>query len=283
VIARAHEVLEKEAGLGNVWSLDSLRRWLAEAGDASIETIKSYVCILPEHLVRRFIAEDETAVLVTARLPDIDASEILPKVELIDRALDPVRKAHPGYEIAVTGLPAIAARNSAKLIGELNWGLVGDMFVIFIFLGIALRSMLAGIASVLPSLFPIFATGALLYATGQGLQFASIIAITVAFSLAIDSTIHFLNRFRLEEERLGGGRGSELEALKRTAHHIGPAVVLTTIVLALGLGVTMLSHLPSLRLFGELTSVCLFASLLAQLVILPATISLYRRFIPRAE
>lgn len=281
VIKQAHDVLEKEAGLGNVWSLDSLRRWLAETGDASIPTIKRYVCILPSHLVRRFIAEDETAVLVTARLPDIDASEILPKVELIDKALEPVRQAHPGYEIAVTGLPAIAARNSAKLIGELNWGLVGDMFVIFIFLGIALRSMLAGVASVLPSLLPIFSTGALLWASGQGLQFASIIAITVAFSLAIDSTIHFLNRFRLEEERLGGGPGSEFEALKRTAHHIGPAVVLTTIVLAMGLGVTMLSHLPSLRLFGQLAAACLFVSLLCQLVVLPATIALYRRYIPR--
>jgi predicted RND superfamily exporter protein len=280
VIARAHQVLEKEAGLGNVWSLESLRRWLEEAGDASIETIKSYVDILPKHLVRRFIDDTESAVLVTARMPDIDASEILPIVEKIDTALDSVRAAHPAYEISVTGLPAIAARNSAKLIGELNWGLIGDIFVIFIFLGIALRSVLAGVASILPSLFPIFATGALLWATGQGMQFASIVAITVAFSLAIDSTIHFLNRYRLEEERIGPGPDSAHQALMATAHHIGPVVVLTTIVLALGLGVTMLSHLPSLRLFGELAGICLTASLFGQLVILPATIALFRRFFP---
>jgi len=281
VIRDAHSVLEEVAGLGNVWSLDSLRRWLAAAGDTRIETVKKYVGILPEHLVRRFIAKQEDAVLVTGRLPDVDASEILPVVEKIDKALEPVRKAHPGYEISVTGLPAIAARNSAKLIGELNVGLVGDIFIIFIFLGVALRSALAGIASVLPSLFPIFATGALLWATGEGLQFASIIAITVAFSLAIDSTIHFINRFRLEEERIGGAAGTEREALRRTALHIGPAVVLTTIVLALGLGVTMLSDLPSLRLFGRLAGICLFASLIGQLVILPAVIALYRRYLPR--
>lgn len=280
-IADAHRILEERAGLGNVWSIDSLRRWLAEAGDDSDETVKRYVSILPEHLVRRFISEDERAVLVTARLPDIDASEILPVVEKIDRELNPVRTAHPEYRISVTGLPAIAARNSATLISELNWGLVGDMFVIFIFLGLALRSVLAGVTSVLPSLFPIFATGALLWAAGEGLQFASIVAITVAFSLAIDSTIHFLNRYHLEEDRLGVGRGNHIEALRQTAHHIGPAVVLTTIVLALGLGVTMLSDLPSLRLFGQLTAVCLFASLIAQLVILPATIALYRRFFPK--
>ena len=280
VIARAHEVLEGQAGLGNVWSLESLRRWLRAAGDPSIETVQKYVGLLPEHLVRRFIAADEQAVLVTARLPDIDASEILPVVDEIDRALAPVRTANPDYRISVTGLPAIAARNSALLIGELNVGLVGDIFLVFIFLAVALRSMLVGVAAVLPSLFPIFVTGTLLYMTDQGLQFASIVAIAVAFSLAIDSTIHFLNRFRLEEDRLGAGPGSEQEVLRRTAHHIGPVVVLTTIVLALGLGVTVLSDLPSLRLFGLLAAVCLFASLFAQLVILPAAVSLYRRWFP---
>jgi hypothetical protein len=283
VISKAHEVLEKTAGLGNVWSIESLRRWLAEAGDARIETVKKYIGILPDHLVRRFIDKGQTAVLVTGRLPDVDASEILPVVDKIDRALDGVRKAYPAYEVSVTGLPVIAARNSAKLIWELNWGLVGDMFVIFIFLAIALRSVLSGVASILPSLFPIFATGALLWLVGEGLQFASIIAITVAFSLAIDSTIHFLNRFRIEEDRIGDGPDSAYAALIATVHHIGPAVVLTTIVLALGLGVTMLSHLPSLRLFGRLAATCLFASLIGQLVILPAVIALFRRYFPRTR
>jgi predicted RND superfamily exporter protein len=278
-IAAAHSVLEKEAGLGNVWSVESLRRWLAEAGDNRVETIQKYIGILPEHLVQRFIAAKQDAVLVTGRLPDIDASQILPVIDKIDKALEPVRTAHPGYEISVTGLPAIAARNSARLIGELNWGLIGDMFVIFIFLGIALRSVLSGVTSILPSLFPIFATGAILWLGGEGLQFASIIAITVAFALAIDSTIHFLNRFQLEESRPGVANVDE--ALIRTMHHIGPVIVLTTIVLALGLGVTILSHLPSLRLFGRLAGICLFASLIGQLIILPATVRLFRYYWPR--
>ncbi len=276
VIGAAHAVLEHNAGLGNVWSLESLRRWLADAGNADPGNIKRYVDILPSHLRHRFIAKDQKAVLVTGRLPDINASEILPRIETIDKALQMVRDQNPGYAISVTGLSAIAARNSAKLIGELNWGLIGDMFVIFIFLAIALRSVLAGFASVLPSLFPIFLTGTVLWLTGNGLQFASIIAITVAFALAIDSTIHFLNRYNLEEARLGPTAGYHA-CLVASVHHIGPAIVLTTIVLALGLGVTMLSDLPSLRLFGRLTAVCLFASLIGQLIILPAAIAFYRR------
>ncbi len=42
VIAAAHTVLENRAGLGNVWSLESLRRWLEKSGDASLETMKKY-------------------------------------------------------------------------------------------------------------------------------------------------------------------------------------------------------------------------------------------------
>jgi uncharacterized protein len=57
-------------------------------------------------------------------------------------------------------------------------------------------------------------------------------------------------------------------------------VILTTIVLALGLGVTILSDLPSLRLFGRLTAITLLASLVGQLIVLPATIVVFRRVWP---
>jgi len=284
VIEEAHAVIEAQSGFANVWSVETLRRWLAEAGDSSIETLLKYVGLLPEHLTRRFIAVEEDAVIITGRLPDVDASEILPLVEKLDEALEPVRLAHPGFEIAVTGLPAIAARNSAQMIWELNVGLVSDIIVVVVFLGLAFRSVFASVVSILPSLFPIFATGALLYMTGDGLHFASIIALTVAFGLALDSTIHFLNRYDIEETDASGKPRDTQEALQRTARMIGPVLILTTMVLALGLGVTVLSDLPSLRIFGQLSGVTLFAALLAQLVILPATIALVRRrWKPRAS
>jgi predicted RND superfamily exporter protein len=277
IIAAAHAVVEKQAGVGNVWSVETLRRWLEKAGDPSKETLKKYIGLLPEHLVRRFIAVDEKAVVVSGRLPDVDASDILPVVAKLDKALDPVRKAHPEFEVFVTGLPAIAARNSAQMIWELNIGLISDIVVVVVFLGLAFRSLFASVVSVLPSLLPIFATGALLWVTGDGLHFASIIALTVAFGLALDSTIHFLNRYNIEERDETGALRPTPEAMARTARMIGPVLILTTIVLALGLGVTIFSDLPSLRVFGQLSGATLFAALIAQLIVLPATIALLRR------
>ncbi len=235
VIAATHAALEKEAGLGNVWSLESLRRWLRENGDASIPNVQKYVGYLPEHLVRRFIAKEQDAVLVTGRLPDLDASEILPVVEKVDKALDPVRAVHPAYEISVTGLPALAARNSNRMITQLNESLPVCVAVAGVLLAIAFRSFFAGFISLLPGLFPVVASGALLWLIDGGLEFASVVALLVVFGLGVDALIHFLNRLRLEEREDEPPEA----AIRRARVLVGPAIILTTIVLAFGLGVTV--------------------------------------------
>jgi uncharacterized protein len=276
VIGKVHEALEKEAGLGNVWSVESLRRWLHEAGDDRIETVQKFVGILPEHLVRRFIAKEENAVLVTGRLPDVDSSRILPVVEKIDRSLDGVRKAYPNFRISVTGLPAIAARNSARMIDQLKLSIPVCVAFAGVLLGMAFRSPFVAIVSLLPGLFPVVASGTLLWANDDGLEFASVVALLVVFGLGIDALIHFLNRLRLEERV---GDAPEL-AIRRARVLVGPAIILTTIVLAFGLGVTVFSDLPSLRTFGLVCGFTLLASLIADLVFLPATIMVGRKLWP---
>jgi hypothetical protein len=273
VIAKAHEVLEKQAGLGNVWSLESLRRWLQEAGDDRPETVQKYVGYLPEHLVRRFIAKEGDAVLVTGRLPDVDSSRILPVVEKIDRALDEVRKQYPDYRLSVTGLPAIAARNSARMIGQLNEALPICVGFAALLLGIAFRSVFVGLVSLLPGLFPVVASGALIWLAGGGLEFASVVALLVVFGLAIDSLIHFFNRLSREER----AEPRAEVAIRRARVLVGPAIILTTLVLSFGLGVTVFSDLPSLRLFGFVCGTTLLASLIADLVFLPGLIMLVRK------
>ncbi len=272
-IAAAHEVLEKQAGLGNVWSLESLRRWLKEAGDDSPETMKKYVGYLPEHLVRRFIAKEGNAVLVTGRLPDVDSSRILPVVEKIDRALDQVRSERPQFRISVTGLPAVAARNSARMISQLNESLPICVAFAAILLALAFRSVFVGVISLLPGLYPVVASGAIIHWTGGGLEFASVVALLVVFGLAIDALIHFFNRLSLEERV----EPRPEVAIRNARVLVGPAIILTTLVLAFGLGVTVFSDLPSLRTFGFVCGTTLIASLLADLVFLPGLIMLVRK------
>jgi uncharacterized protein len=267
-IADVHAMVETQAGVGNVWSLETLRRWLAEkVGTTDVATLQEYVNLLPKHLVRRFISADQDAVVVSGRVPDLDSSKILPVVEKLDTALDAVRNKHPGYEIAVTGLSAIAARNSANMIEKLNRGLTIEFAFVALFIGLAFRSWVVGLACILPGIFPVVLSGTVLWLLGEGLQFASVVALTVSFGLGLSATIHFLNRLRLETTP---GVSPAL-AVERATVLVGPALILTTVVLACGLVVTVFSDLPSLRLFGWLSAFAMVSALVADLFILRPT------------
>jgi hypothetical protein len=273
-IAEVHSTLEQQKGVANVWSLETLRRWLAQKlGKTDTGTLKQYVDALPRYLVQRFIAADQSAVVVEGRVPDKDASELLPIINELDRKLDTVRKSHPGYEIAVTGLSAIAARSSADMINKLSRGLTIEFLFVAVFIGLAFRSVSVAFAAFLPGIFPVVSAGVLLSALGEGLQFASVVALTVSFGLGLSATIHFLNRMK-RETRPGADPAI---AVERATILIGPALIVTSIVLACGLAVTAFSDLPTLRLFGWLSAFAMLMALTADLLILRPTITYLSR------
>jgi len=253
VIADVHALLERQTGIGNVWSLDTLRRWLAEKLNKSdVETLKQYVDLLPPYLTRRFISAEQDAVIVSGRVPD-----------WIDQQLNAVRAKYPAYKIGVTGLSVISARNSALMIDKLSDGLTIEIAFVAAFIGLAFWSPVVMLISILPGLFPIVLAGCMLLLTGQGLQFASVIALTVSFGLGLSATIHFLNRLQIEDIDPDPAVGVE-----RATILVGPPLILTSAVLACGLAMTVLSSLPSLRLFGWLSAFAMVAALLADMFML---------------
>ncbi len=178
-----------------MWSLDLLRRWLAkQMGLTDVSALRQYVNELPLFLVRRFIAADENSVVVFGLVPDKSLTLLVPIVDQLDARLNAVRKADPGYGIAVTGLPVIAARNSAGMINKLNRALTFEFAFIAAFIGLAFRSARIGLACLPSGIFPIVAAGSVLRLLGYGLQFSGVVALTVSFGLGLSATIHFLNR-----------------------------------------------------------------------------------------
>jgi predicted RND superfamily exporter protein len=155
----------------------------------------------------------------------------------------------------------------------LNRGLTIEIVFVAAFIGAAFRSLRVMLATIMPAIFPVFAAGAILAALGQGLQFASIVALTVSFGLGLSATIHFLNRLFIEAD----SSRDTAHAVERATILVGPALILTSIVLACGLAMTVFSNLPALRLFGWLSAFAMLAALIADLFILrPVVMFLYR-------
>jgi predicted RND superfamily exporter protein len=173
----------------------------------------------------------------------------------------------------------IAARNSAAMIEKLNRGLTLEFLFVAAFIGLAFRSLIVMLASILPGIFPVVLSGTVLWLFGEGLQFISVVALTVSFGLGLSATIHFLNRLRHEdEEHYSADPG---DAVERATVLMGPALILTSIVLACGLAVTVFSDLPSLRTFGWLSAFAMMSALVADFLILRPTISFLRLHLRR--
>ena len=266
VIAETDHVLQSQKGIGNVWSLAIVRDWLGGPEAVSPHQLKEYMAKLPKHLLKRFLNLEKRSTLISGYVPDLMANEVMSLADNIERELKPIRARYPDFTITVTGLSLLSADRSVDIIGQLNISLLGAVAVVILLIGIAFRSVMVAALSAIPNLFALVATGAVLYLFGKNLEYSSVVALTVAFGLAVDDTIHFLNRFQLEQSE-----GQQpFNAVKTAITRIGPVLVLTTVVLVFGLAVTGLSDLPPIRMFGGLCILTLIFALIGDLVFLPA-------------
>ena len=272
--------MENQPGIANVWSLETLRRWLADKlNSPDVATLKQYVDLLPPFLVRRFISQDRESALISGRVPDKDAGRILPIVKQLNARLDAIARAASGLchrdHGAFGDRRAQQRRHDRQaqprpdLRIRLHRGLHRP--------GVPLAADRLRLLP--PGVFPVFAAGALLRLLGDGLQFASVIALIVSFGLGLSATIHFLNRMRREDRPLA----DPATAVARSTVLIGPALILTAFVLACGLEALAFSNLPLLRLFGWLSAFAMLAALVADLLILRPTVAALLRWARRQQ
>jgi predicted RND superfamily exporter protein len=111
---------------------------------------------------------------------------------------------------------------------------------------------------------------AMLWLTDRPMTMTAALALTVAFGIAVDNTIHYLNRWRLSPAPKGYRLGDALT-------HAGPPMIAATLIMTMGFGATLLSATASLPLFGLFVISALWMALIADLGFLPALIRLVRR------
>ena len=287
-IGEAHRLLGNQPQVSDVNSLEKTRLWFRDSGIDNPEYLKAYVDKMPDYLRQRLINKDKNAAIVSAKIANMDSPEIATLVTNIKKNLKNMEEEFPGIKFTISGLSTVSALQSTNIISQLNQGLLLAIIVVVFIIGFAFRSVRTALISIPANLLPIVAAGAVLHFTDSGLQFASILGLTVAFGLAVDDSIHFFNRHRLERYLLFGDDhhssenpkapmseqrfDKEVQSIKNTIAHMGPVLILTTLILICGLAVTVLSNLSVTRLFGELTMATLSAALLADLFFLPAII-----------
>ncbi len=265
VIREASQVLSSTPWITSVWSLDNVVRWTSSDGLPPEDSLK-VISNIGNVLKGEVITTSPNTALVTGYFPETDASVMLPRLRELESKVTALQARWPNLKIQLTGVSAVEAATSYKMIATLNLSLLTAIGTIIVLIGLALRSVRAGLVSIVPNLFPIAVGGTYLYLTGKGLQFTSVVAFTIGFGMAVDSTIHYLNHYR-------NARRSGLDAadaVDLTTKSVGPVLVVSTIIVSMGLGTTLLSDMPMVQLYGQVTMMVLAAALVGDLLLLPA-------------
>ena len=106
---------------------------------------------------------------------------------------------------------------------------------------------------------------------GITLKLSTSIVFSIAFGIAVDDTIHFISKLRIE---LNKGK-SLLYALKRTYLSTGKAIVVTSIILSGGFLILIFSSFGGTFYTGLLVSLTLIFALIIDLTLLPILVMLF--------
>ncbi|MEM7692674.1 MAG: MMPL family transporter, partial [Pseudomonadota bacterium] len=145
--------------------------------------------------------------------------------------------------------------------------------LIFTAIAVGLRSPSLLLMSILPNLMPMLVMFSLMAWLLIPLNTATVMVASISLGIAVDNTVHFLNRYR--QQRVAGD--APVEAAEATILLVGPGITISTITACIGFYALIPSAFSPISHLGLLSGSAVLAALVANLLFLPATIALSAR------
>ncbi len=245
---------------GSFYSLADFAKEIEKGGG---EIKESDIDQVPRELTSRFIAEDKSEVLITIfSSANRSASETREQLEIFKAAL--AERNHLDAT-TITGFPILAGIVAPRLMDKLRISLLAAVSLSILIIAAAARSLKIGLACLVPNLLPILLVELVLLLAGIPLNMSVTVALTVAFGIAVNDSIHLANQYMI-------GRDSDDPegAIVSALYEVTPAVFSTTLILSGGLFIMMFSNLPAITVFSGVMVLTLILALLADIFQLPA-------------
>jgi predicted RND superfamily exporter protein len=198
--------------------------------------------------------------------------------ELFEPLQKKARELFKGYDVQFPGYMKAVEGGTWVAVKQMITGFLVAFVLIAIIVGIAFRSLRLMLISLLPNLLPTTLAMAGMLLTGQSLRVTTVLFLSVAVGITFDDTIHLFASMR--DARARGL--SHDEALSETLAEIGPPIIYTSILIALGLGIFMLSSYGILFLLGLTSAIVVLMAAFSDLLLTTSLMSWGQRlFAPK--
>lgn len=218
------------------------------------------------------LTPDRREMRITGKIKDLGGKNAKSRNEaLYDHFTNGDRLEHVSF--TVTGMGTLIDKNNETLSQNMMTGLIFALLVVALIMGILFRSFRMALITLVPNVIPLVVIGGVMGVAGFDLKVSTSIIFGIAFGIAVDDSIHFLSKYRLE---LGKGR-SHIWALRRTSISTGKAIILTSLILCAGFATLISSDFTSTYYVGLLISITLAVAVLADLVTLPVLLDRFAK------
>lgn len=167
------------------------------------------------------------------------------------------------FEITGTGI--IFDKNTDYLRRNIINGVLLAFLCIGILMSVMFKNLKMVIISIIPNILPLFACAGIMGLLNIELDAPTSIIFGISYGIAVDDTIHFLSKFKIERDR---GHTVE-EAIQLTFQETGKAVFIMSVILFFGFLILMVSSTAATFNIGLLTGVTLFSAVWPDVLLLP--------------
>jgi len=213
------------------------------------------------------INKDKTKTRVSSRIADIGADSIRILNQRIDGWIDENLDKNI-VSVRSTGTGLIIDKNAVYIRDNLLQGLALALIIVSILMGFLFKSLRMVIVALIPNIIPLLFAAGLIGWLGIDLEAGVSIIFAIVFGIAVDDTIHFLSKYKLERVK---GRTKE-QSLEVCYTETGKALTITSVILFFGFLVMLLSNSLPTNTVGLLISVTLVVALIFDFYLLPILI-----------
>lgn len=232
----------------------------------SDSAVAQYVLLLEindSDVLSRYVDFDYSKLRITAFTEDAGSQRIN---QIKSEVSSEIERIFPGSNVIITGTTILNADLTDKIVYSLAWSIILALLAITGIMVFMFKDIRLIVIALLPNIFPLLIVGGLMGYLNLDIKPSTAVIFTIALGIAVDDSIHFLARFRVEYNR----SGAFLPSLATTTIRTGRAIIITSLILVAGFGTLVTSAFTSTTLMGALVCTTIIAALLADLFLLPS-------------
>lgn len=216
---------------------------------------------------------------ISVQMADVGSvriKEIKKEVELLSAKYFPKEQ----YIVNITGTSIIFLKGNDYLISNLLQSLLVAFIIIAGLMASIFSSARMIVISLIPNLIPLFFTAGMMGYLGVNLKPSTVLVFSVAFGIAVDYSIHFLSKYRMEMKKT---KSDIKKSVNLALRETGTSMIYTAVVLFFGFIIFAWSNFGGTIALGVFTSLTLIVALVSNLMVLPSLLLSYDKAIAKKK